>query len=106
MPSKTSPESQQRALLVRDAIAVLAIEFPQAEDDRFRISIFMRLREEIPNLEHSQLTRLHEAACKADAKHAGVPEIRTSLRHALGRAYDLAGARARAKAAAAAPPAK
>lgn len=98
MPAKTTPESQDRCLLVRDAIAILGVDFPQPEDDRFRVSILLRLAEELPKLEPGQLTRLHEAACKADAKHAGINEFRTSLRTNLGRRYDLAGARKRAAA--------
>jgi hypothetical protein len=94
--TKTTPESQERALIVRDAIAVLGIDFPQPEDHRFRQSILCRLAEEIPSLEPGQITRLHEAACKADAKHPGIPEFRTKLRSALGRRYDLAAARKRA----------
>lgn len=97
MPTKTTPESQERALLVRDGIAVLAIEFPQPEDDRFRVSILLRLTEELSSMEPGQLTRLHEAACKADQKHAGVSEFRTAVRGYLGRRYDLAGARRRAR---------
>lgn len=98
MPTKPTPESQQRALLVRDAVAVLGIDFPQPEDDRFRVSVLLRLKEELPNLEPGQLTRLHEAACKADAKHPGINEFRTALRTILGRRYDLAGARKRSTA--------
>ena len=96
MPAKTSPETQLRALLVRDAVAVLKIEYPNREDDRFRESIIARVIEEIPNLEPSQLTRLHEAASDADAKHAGVAALRTACRTNLGKRYDLAGARKRA----------
>jgi hypothetical protein len=97
MSAKTTPESQFRALLVRDAIAVIGIEFPTPEDDRFRESIIARVAEEIKDLEPGQLTRLHEAASSADAKHSGIHELRTALRFQLGRRYDLAGARRRAK---------
>lgn len=96
--AKITPESQDRALLVRDAVAVLGIDFPQPEDDRFRVSILLRLQEELSKLEPSQLTRLHEAACKADAKHDGVTSIRTALRTVLGRRYELAAARKRSNA--------
>jgi hypothetical protein len=102
MPTKTSPETQLRALLVRDAVAVLKIEYPNKEDDRFRESMVARIIEEIPELELSQLTRLHEAASDADAKHAGITDLRTAIRTHLGKRYDLAGARKRAKATAAA----
>jgi hypothetical protein len=95
MATKPTPESQQRALLVRDAVAVLGIDFPQPEDDRFRVSVLLRLKEELPKLEPGHITRLHEAACKANAKHPGVTEFRTSLRLILGRSYDLPGARKR-----------
>jgi hypothetical protein len=97
MSAKTTPESQFRALLVRDAIAVIGIEYPTTEDDRFRDSIVARVIEEAKDLEPSQLTRLHEAASAADAKHSGIPELRHALRCQLGRRYDLAGARRRAK---------
>ena len=97
MPTKTSPETQLRALLVRDAVAVLKIEYPNREDDRFRESIVARVIEEIPNLEPGQLTRLHEAASDADTKHIGVEALRTALRTQLGKRYDLAGARRRAR---------
>jgi hypothetical protein len=97
MPAKTSPETQLRALLVRDAIAVLKIEYPNREDDRFRDSIIARCIEEIPELEATQLTRLHEAASDADAKHTGIESLRTACRLQLGKRYDLAGARRRAR---------
>lgn len=96
MSAKTTPESQFRALLVRDAIAVISIEFPTPEDDRFRDSIIARVVEEVKDLEPTQLTRLHEAASEAEAKHSGIPALRTALRCQLGRRYDLAGARKRA----------
>jgi hypothetical protein len=96
MSAKLTPESQLRALMVRDAIAVISIEFPKPEDDRFRDSMIARLIEEVKELEPSQLTRLHEAASAADAKHSGISELRTALRCQLGRRYDLAGARRRA----------
>lgn len=94
---KTTPEKQEIALLVRDAIAVLGIDFPSPEDDRFRVSVLLRTTEEIQKLEPGQMTRLHEAACKADSKHAGVNEFRTAIRRKLGQRYDLAAARKRAK---------
>lgn len=97
MPTKTSPETQLRALLVRDGVAVLKIEYPNREDDRFRESIIARIIEEIPELEPGQLTRLHEAASDADAKHIGIETLRTAIRHQLGKRYDLAGARKRAR---------
>lgn len=96
MPAKTTPESQFRALLVRDAIAVITIEFPTPEDDRFRDSIIARVCEEIKDLEPGQITRLHEAASEADAKHSGIQLLRTTLRYQLGIRYDLKGARRRA----------
>lgn len=98
MPTKQTPESQERALLVRDTIAVLGIDFPQPEDDRFRLGIIARLTEELAKLEPGQLTRLHEAACKADAKHPGVSEFRLAIRRRLGTRYDLKAARQRATA--------
>ena len=94
---KTTPEKQEIALLVRDSIAVLGIDFPSPEDDRFRVSVLLRATEEISKLEPGQLTRLHEAACKADSKHAGVSEFRTAIRRKLGQRYDLKAARKRAK---------
>lgn len=97
MPTKSTPEKQELALLVRDAIAVLGIDFPQPEDDRFRVSVLCRVTEDINKLEPGQLTRLHEAACKAEAKHSGVAEFRTALRRKLGQRYDLKAARKRAK---------
>lgn len=97
MPAKQTPEKQERALLVRDAIATLGIEFPNAEDDRFRVAILLRVSEELGSLEPGQLTRLNEAACKSDTKHAGVTEFRTAVRRHLGRRYDLPAARKRAK---------
>jgi hypothetical protein len=96
MSAKTSPETQQRALLVRDAVAVLKIEYPNDADDRFRQAIIARIIEELPGLEPTQLTRLHEAACDADAKHAGITELRLAVRSQLGPRYDLKGARKRA----------
>lgn len=95
---KATPESQFRALLVRDAIAVITIEFPTPEDDRFRDSIIARVIEEVKDLEPSQLTRLHEAASGADAKHSGIAELRHAIRCQLGTRYDLKGARRRANA--------
>lgn len=96
MPAKTTPESQFRALLVRDAIAAIEIEYPTPEDDRFRESIIARIVEEMGELEPTQITRLHESASKADAKHTGISALRTALRTHLGKRYDLAGARKRA----------
>ena len=97
MPAKTTPESQYRALLVRDSIAAIEIEYPNAEDDRFRESIIAAVCEAADELEPTQITRLHEAASKADAKHSGIAALRTALRTRLGKRYDLAGARRRAK---------
>jgi hypothetical protein len=94
--TKTNPETQTRALLVRDAVATLKIEYPSPADDRFRTAIIARITEELPRLEAAQLTRLHEAACDADAKHAGIPELRFAVRSQLGTRYDLKGARKRA----------
>lgn len=96
MSAKTTPESQFRALLVRDAIAVISIEFPTPEDDRFRDSIIARIVEEVKDLEPGQTTRLHEAASEAADKHSGIQLLRTALRYQLGIRYDLKGARRRA----------
>jgi hypothetical protein len=98
MPAKSSPETQLRALMVRDTVAALKIEYPNREDDRFRESIIARVIEDIAEFEPTQLTRLHEAASDADAKHAGVTILRHAVRCQLGKRYDLAGARKRARA--------
>lgn len=101
MPAKLKdPAAQERALLVRDAIACLGIEFPDAEEDRFTEAAMLRLAEELPNLESGQVTRLNEAACAASSKRPGVAAFRSAIRQILGRRYDLAGARKRAAAAA------
>ncbi|MEM1083262.1 MAG: hypothetical protein AAGI48_04005 [Verrucomicrobiota bacterium] len=94
--NKKAPESQERALLVRNAIAVLKIDFPSKHDNRFREIIVERIKQEIKNLEPAQLTRLHEAACEADAKHSSVSELRTALRVRISNLYNLGKARKRA----------
>jgi hypothetical protein len=96
MSTKATPESQFRALFVRDTIAALDIEYPNQEDDRFRQSMVLRIIEIIEELEPTQITRLNESACKADAKHSGVAELRHAIRLSLGKRYDLKGARKRA----------
>lgn len=96
MPAKATPESQQLALLVRNVIADLSIDYPNKEDDLFRASDIALVLENIEKLEPTQITRLYEAACKADAKHGGVIQLRHAIRLGLSKIYDLKGARKRA----------
>jgi hypothetical protein len=99
MPAKTTTESQRRALFVRNAIATIDIEYPNAEDNRCREGMISLIIEELKadTLELTHITRLYESACKADAKHSGITELRTAIRYNLGKQFDTKGARKRAK---------
>jgi hypothetical protein len=89
MPAKTTPESQERALLIRNAIAVIGMDYPNPRDNAFRESIIPRVIAEIPKLDISQLTRLHEASCAAKSDLTHVVDLRTECRKALAKIYDL-----------------